>query len=316
EYGIDVLYSFWVPGSIDFVRDTTGLENLKSQILKDVKKLKSEENIIGWNIANDIWTNLGLSSNYAEVELQRKAYLVWMAELINGIRQIDSRRWITKDVRLSQWTTDQVSQVEEMNIALDGIDLIVKDDYFLEDFLGFAEANEVQYIISEIEATTFHDHRNKFSKTPVILANWQNKWESHNITLDGLLDFEGRKKPDYILVRNAWGDTQKNIEFPEIKILRPAQPMLPNRTATFRALENIDSTWTYIEDNDNYSLEWSLVRSDEFENITAIKKLGNGPSISFILPKNHQSYRLVLTLVENGYSVSVKSSLNTPLLLN
>ncbi len=55
EKGISLIFSFWVPNSIDFVVDHKAKLMLSKNILEKVKKIKKEEHIVSWNIGNDIW---------------------------------------------------------------------------------------------------------------------------------------------------------------------------------------------------------------------------------------------------------------------
>ncbi len=54
ETGISVIFSFWVPNTIDFVVDHKAKLMLSKNILEKVKKIKKEEHILSWNIGNDI----------------------------------------------------------------------------------------------------------------------------------------------------------------------------------------------------------------------------------------------------------------------
>jgi len=56
-----------------------------------------------------------------------------------------------------------------------------------------------------------------------------------------------------------------------------------------------------------------LVRMDRFDNIIATKELGKGNSVAVTIPKDYKDFKIILTIEDNGFSISTSTTLNTPL---
>lgn len=65
---------------------------------------------------------------------------------------------------------------------------------------------------------------------------------------------------------------------------------------------------------EHYIFEWALIKSDEFGNPIAIKKLGTGFYKDVIIPQNYEDYRLMLTAINKKTRLSQNdiSVLSTP----
>lgn len=312
EQDLDLVYSFWIPSTINFIEDHNTLDSLQSGILKRITELKVSKNIVGWTITNDLWTALGWQYDHAKANRQRQAYLHWIKELLSQIKKIDPDRWVTKEVDLSQLTTQQLDQINILDMELDAVSLMVKDNSFLDEVLSYLGKNEMTFMVDGISAAMFNAHRQKFANTPVILSNWQNRWESHSITYDGLFDFNGRPKWDYSIINANWGDGRKKFNLPKISILRPAIPIFPNRAAMYYALYEKDNSWLAATDEIGI-FEWRLAKKDQFGNVIAIEKMGQGISLELVVPNEPERYEIVLTMVKDEFSRSLRSSLKTPL---
>ena len=58
KQGLQVIYSFWVPETLDFFRDKESLNALEKSILKTVERYKEEKHILAWNLGNPVWNEL------------------------------------------------------------------------------------------------------------------------------------------------------------------------------------------------------------------------------------------------------------------
>ena len=312
--GLQVLYSFPIPNSIDFVRDHEELNELKKNILIKVEELKYSDNIMGWNLANDVWLNLDNEhEDFVILKEQRKAYLAWLVELVEAIKRLDPNRPLVKDISLSRSALRQIDAFKRSNIKLDAFGILVDNPDYLDDFLNFADKEKLAYIISGIDVNSLVEFNDQFRNKPVIVANWQNQWESYKVTFDGLLDFDGRKKQEFAMLNNIWGTVKLDTEMPKFRVLRPAVPLLTNRKETYQAIYYHNNTWKYPNGNDGYAFEWLLAKNDDFGNTLAIRKLGKEHSVSIVVPEDYKNYKLILTIIKDEFTESIETTLNTPL---
>ncbi|NHF61390.1 glycosyltransferase [Flavobacteriaceae bacterium TP-CH-4] len=312
KYGIKILYSFQIPASLDFQEDKDQLEVLSNTVISTVRRLKDKEQIAGWNFGNDPWNNASFKYDYSKALAQRKAYFSWLRELVSAIKQIDPKSWVTKDLVVSQLASLQLKELDSLDISLDAIELIVSDTTFLKESLEMAHSRRIPYIISGIDPELVSQQREHFANTPIIMSNWQNQWQNHLITYDGLLDFNGFKKKGFLLVEELKGNRLKIPSFPKVKILRPSTPLLSKKLLKYYALIHHDNGWSYLEDESGYEIEWRLAKRNRWGQVIALKKIGEGASINVEIPKSYKRYELVLTVIRNGWSTSTTATLNTP----
>jgi cellulose synthase/poly-beta-1,6-N-acetylglucosamine synthase-like glycosyltransferase/beta-mannanase len=313
EWNLNVLYSIRIPPLIDFLKEGDRLEELSRDIINTIEQLKKSENIVGWNIVNDTWSNLSNEYRFVELKTQRKAYLNWLTDVVDKIKQIDPDRVIVKDIQLSRGTNIQIKEIKERNIKLDAFGLLLDDENYLTEFLSFADKENIPYLVSRIDPNDLSDLKDLFEDRSIFITNWQNRRETNKVTFDGLLDFEGRKKKEYAVVRDLWNQTKMDISLPEFRILRPAIPLLPDWVVSYYVVYHNSHTWLYPDENNDYIFEWHLAKNDVFGNTLAIKKLGTGPSVALAVPEHYHNYDIVLTVVKGEMSTSIQTTLNTPL---
>src|SRR5690606_31413944 len=98
-------------------------------------------------------------------------------------------------------------------------------------------------------------------------------------------------------------------------ILRPAIPLIPGSNARYHGYIFEKGEWVDGQKiKENYIFEWALIKSDQYGNPLAIKKLEPGVYVDVIIPEDYKSYRLMLTAINRrtGISASDTSILHTP----
>ena len=312
EMGMSLIFSFWVPNTIDFAVDHKEKLVLSKNILQKVKKFKNEEHILSWNIGNDIWLNLNKSFDEPFLSYHRKAYLQWLRELILDIKKIDSSRPVIIDLQLNDKTLDRIEYMQEIGIATDLYGFLINDVEMLNLFKSDPRSAKISYMINEIDSESFLEFKTELENRAVVLRNWQDQWENNKVSFDGLLDFKGRKKANYsnLNKRNSSNIVLGHAE--TTRILVPSILLFPNNTVIYHALIRQDNKWVY-PDSLKYknALEWVLVKKDPYGNKLALKELGKGISKSITVPKDYNNYELMLIHSKNNTVNSVRTQLNT-----
>jgi cellulose synthase (UDP-forming) len=84
----------------------------------------------------------------------------------------------------------------------------------------------------------------------------------------------------------------------------------------YSMLYNENEGWKYGLTYENYSFEWSLIKCDEYGNYLAVKDIDTGPVLRLKIPKNHEYFKLLLTVSDGNSITSTITTLNTPLVQN
>lgn len=145
---------------------------------------------------------------------------------------------------------------------------------------------------------------------------WQDLENTDFITLNGILDLDGRQKELYPIVANTWAGTHLNTEkIPAIKILKPLQTTNVNASLLYSVLLSQDSTqWKFYSDKySDIRFEWSLVRVDQYGTTMFIKQVAYGPHVSLPIPDEPQYYMLYVEAIKGNEVRVATSTLNTPL---
>jgi hypothetical protein len=146
------------------------------------------------------------------------------------------------------------------------------------------------------------------------LPAWQDLENVNYISLNGLLDMEGRKKQWYNIVSSTWANTPNlNPPIPEIKILKPSKLAYEGNVLIYQVIIKEGDYWKLYTETPGLSFEWHLVRTDQYGNTMFIKKVGVGPSLEFTIPKDPQYYKLTFEALKGDDAKMLTITLNTPL---
>tara|TARA_R110002033_G_scaffold171214_1_gene218618 strand:+ start:34252 stop:38064 length:3813 start_codon:yes stop_codon:yes gene_type:complete len=315
DFDLNVIYSFWIDSETDFVLDSKKLEKQKQEILQSIKKYKNESHIIAWNIGNSNWNNLENNFDQPILNYQKMAYLKWLKELAVAIKKVDSSRVLSCDILLNKYTEAYRSAIFKQRIPIDYFGLIIKDTTYISSLSIEPLKTKIPTYIADIDPEVFNDLTKYLNKEYVVLRNWQDQWESNQITFDGILDRKGRRKPAFEKIKGLWKTKVAFENKNKIQILLPAVLLYTNNTEIYRALIYENNKWNYPADDGFASkLEWSLIKNDEFGNSLAMKYLGKGARITITIPEDYERYEILLSLEKDGIISSTKSKLNIPLI--
>lgn len=306
---LGIIYSFWLPADLDYLRDTLALRRQQKQIVKEVKALRSKEAIAAWHIGNPVWT--ALQGRYAEPQLsyQREAYRRWLAGLSQKIRALDSRPLSIEMAWRPQWRADLAQLLPGTALSAVGLDYpssgiknLVEEDYHRPGTALFW--NQLPALDSLA-----------WSKLPGgwLLPSWQDDVYEESVSYNGLLDHQGRQKDAYRLCQQYLTESPA-VENREVGILRPAVIPFGGQMLRYEALLFNTQRWELAAfDPQDLVFEWHLVKTDSYGNPLAMEYVGEGVSLDLKAPADPQLYRLYLQVSRGSQVWVAKQSLLTPI---
>ena len=310
EFGINIIYQFEAQDVFNFATDKQNLEKSKKEILKKVRKYKDDQNIIGYSFVYD------LESYFKKPHLfeQKTAYLNWLGDLITEIKSIEASKSIVLEMDYKEGIESEMGWIHE-HLSIDSFGIRIKDTIGLNQFFQFSKEQEISVFISDINTELFLQNSEALKGRNIVLSNFQDEHYSNWVTFDGLIDIYGNPRMHYSMVTNIFnGEGLKGEEIIP-KILRPSEGLFPGNSSRYNAYILFNDRWIPgIKVEKEFNFEWSLIKSDEYGNHIAIKKLGTGPYKDVVIPENYKNYRLMLTVIRKntGLSESDISILYTP----
>ncbi|WP_198664751.1 glycosyltransferase [Lewinella sp. IMCC34191] len=310
EHDLQVIYSFWIDGSIDFQQDVERLAELRESILNEVANHIERQGIVHWNLGNDVLHKLSTRYAYPELEKQRAAYFAWVTDLLEAIKRLDPSRPVYHTVDFRPGLDDLLHAYPLLTVGVDAIGVRV-GGYYKPDKLEKLMANYGGRIaLADIEVGELADLPSQLTANYVVLSNWQNEWRTNSVTYDGLLDFQGRKQLPYVDWMKRQDADYAYPDFPTLRILPPARIPIPGEICPYQAIAWIDNQWVNLSQApDRATLEWSIARLDPYGNPVQLTILGQGTEIDLVFPNNHLYYQMRLTITDGEFATSVKTPL-------
>lgn len=308
--GMNLIPRFSLLAIPEIVGDAVKMQKEKENMLLVIKNNLSKKNIIAWNLGADVLFRLSNQTYKPDYFYYQQKYVQWLADVCRQIRLLDTARPIIMDLH---WDINGRSRFQYYKTHVPQI-----NRYMLE-----ADAKFKQCLSEPLE------ERMAWGKVPVefwplvpainqsgTIPAWQDIENTDYITLNGLLDLQGRKKEWFNKVANAWGNQPvSRSSLPDIKILRPAKITYENTLLKYQVLyKNGNAQWSIYNDTvKNIRFEWYLVRIDQYENTMFIKKVGEGASVELSIPMEPQYYKLYVEAIRGEEAKMVNATLNTPL---
>jgi cellulose synthase/poly-beta-1,6-N-acetylglucosamine synthase-like glycosyltransferase len=312
--GLSLVYSFWIPHTMDFVTDSIGKQELRERILKTIADYSEYDHIIAWDIGNDTWQELENTCDEPVLTYQRKAYMNWLRGLTAAIKKADRHRPLLLSMQLDKKAVDRIREMRIVAPQIDAYGMILSDSAPLTSFIKQAESNNIPFTISDMAVGDYKEIREKLRGQALVIGNWQDQWESDLLSFDGLLDFEGRKKEAFYELEGIWSEPVITWPTVDFKILKPSSLLYPGDTRTYHLVLRQNSEWVYPEEHlydDRF--EWYLIKTDEYGNKLGLKKLGTGVSKTIEIPHGHEFYEIMVSYFVHDMVSSRVTTLNTPL---
>lgn len=307
ETNLKAVYEFDIDLSEGFINREAELAKLSEKILRKVEELKENSEITSFSF------NYNFELYYTKPLLfyQKQAFVNWLAYLLPRIKAIDPEKSFILDLPLKKSTAAELAELHQ-TLPIDAFGLMLKDTTHLSSTYKKLEGKNIPVFISSLPAAHLE---NSHFESNLILENWQDERYSHRLTFDGLLDFSGRKKSNYYEAKNLFLISQER-QFPVVKVIKPAIPLLPNHSATYHASLFGNNTWLHKKQiPEDFNFEWKLIKNDVFGNPLAARDLGKGTSIRVIIPEDYENYELLLSAMKTGSNevLQTRVKLHTPI---
>ncbi|WP_298534001.1 glycosyltransferase family 2 protein [uncultured Algibacter sp.] len=315
NYNYKIAYSFWINEDIKFIEDTLRTQEISDNILETIRKYKYENQILSWHIENDILYNQKDYFNKPEILYQSAAYINWLKALIINIKLIDSERPVVVDIEVNKETIHNLNKLRNQINTIDVFGLVVKNDGYFDMVSKYLDDNKINYIISSLSNDNLEKFKTLEKNYPVFIASWQDKHEINKLSFDGLIDRKGRLKSAYYAVYNQHVNQELAFNIPKINILKPAQLIYDDQYYTYTAMVFDNETgWKPASLSDKFHFEWTLLKCDEYGNEIALKELTKTSKLRLKVPKNHDSYKLQLSVISGDKVRQMRTELHTPLI--
>ena len=304
-----IQYGFWIPSSISFDADNASkLAQLHKEIIATVRELKGNIRICSWNIGNTTYQNLGWIYFKPVANYQREAYLRWLKELIDDVRQEDPSRPVTIDIAATSSMPEAVEMIHSHVPRIAGFGLIINEN---DTSVSLIAKLRQPWFYGSVTAAFYQ--RLPPSAAGVYISNWKNNESADIVMLDGLLDSRDRRKPDYYLLAQKWTGAMATDSFPEIKILRPAAAIEKDVRLTYNAIIPSSKGWRIASAKvTDLIFEWYLVKKNALGTPISMTSVGTGSQVLVSIPPDPSQYELYL-YASKGMNVKViHAPLNTP----
>ncbi len=310
KYSIKQIGRFTTHASTEELENDISMENEKQKALKIVRENLGKSNIIAWNLGTDILYNLENQTFKPDYYYYRNKYVNWLSGLCDAIRAIDNKRPIITDLNWDVNGKKRLQFYQEHVPQIDKYMLVASTKY--KEGLTVPLTGKIAWGRVPIE---LWDSLPAIKKSGFIPA-WQDIENTDYVSLNGLLDLEGRKKDSYYTVAHTWDNSKiPTPAIPDIKILKPAKTTRENTELNYHVMYRKGSAQWKLYDNKVPGLwfDWYLVRVDQYNNTMFIKRVGEGRSLKLTIPKEPQYYRLLVEAVIDKDVKVTTSTLNTPL---
>lgn len=310
DHQLEIIYGLWMPSSLGQTREEE--EAVEKEILTNVSRLKGHEEIIAWNLGNDIITRINQLNKEKNARTKIFRHIAWLKEVLKKIKALDPDRPVILDLDINRYASKNAMLLLSELQDLDALALAIKSKANSDTFLDFARLAEIPVLIGDASPEMLTELNNL--PQHYFLSNWQDQHESNHVSFDGIVDHYGRPKQSYRLAQDLINNKAVSLAPSTVRILRPALPLHAGKTHEYHALirEDEQANWKYPRPDKKTQLEWTLVKCDRFGTPLAFKDLGNGIDKKIAIPEDFENYFLVLKYLEDGVVHTSRASLNLP----
>jgi len=306
---LKIAYSFWLPDPSVYINNSDKLNELAKIIIETVNKNKKNPDISAWNLGNTGFQQLVYYYNKPQLFYAQGAYIKWLKRLIANIKIADTQRPVTMDVLANATLSETINLLHKQIPQLSAFGIIVNNKLAVQNI---PDSLNAPYFYSSIDPGVVTT-----DSLPIggaFYASWQDQQAESTITFNGLKDIWGHNKPALYQISKNWGGKIPANNLPPLKILRPALTAIAGSAINYSALVYINNEWKLaFNENTGLYYNWYLVKTDNWGNNIDIKKIGNGPAVSVLIPPNMLTYKLYVVASEGNNVTDASSILNIPL---
>jgi hypothetical protein len=306
---IRVIPRFWLPAGPEDIASSSELNRKREQVLDMVREYRDNPEIVAWNIGDDVLYILSGQEYKPSLFFYRDRYIHWLSDLCRSIRAIDPSRPLLMDLH---WDVNGQARFNYYHQNVPEIDWFMReaDEHYLQ---GLADSLAPSMAWGKVQPEYWHLVS---QSQPTTIPVWQDIENTRFVTLEGVLDLQGRKKQRYEIIAAKWSGKSLPADLlPDVKILRPLAITLPGTALWYQVIyrKSADRWALFDEKEDRFQFEWYMVKTDQLGNTLFMKKIGKGPYVQVTIPEDPEHYLLFAEMVKDGSVRMVKASLNTPL---
>lgn len=323
EKDLKVLYGFWLKQDVDYIQDAKLLTQYEEGFLETVKRFRDEEALLGWSIGNEVWGMLKHTYEQPYLTEMRIAYVRFVERLARRIKEIDPHHPVFIVCEHSEELSGAIS--DYVNFA-PSIDIIGINSYYeshFESIVGIVSefSPDKPYLISEYGPVGYwHGSYSPFSPEGLLdeptasskAYMYKDRWENYILPLRGenvggvaycwserlegsstwfgLTDSEGRFKPGYYALQNAYTGTLGYSASTKIKKLHIEQRQAGPKDVLQLNLM-LEST-----DNNSYTIKWKVLDNQYRKTDASILQRQDPLSPSIKLPSKPGLYWIHVSL--------------------
>ncbi len=290
EQDLKVMYGFWFDPKVDYVKDDRKLKRYEERVLNQVKKHRDNPVIVAWNIGNETYGLLKKHHAQPYLTSIRRNYVLFLEGLARKIQEIDPSRPVFSSeehdhvrligtlhdfkkyapsldaIGINSYYKENIEQLEETFTSIDtGRPYVITEfgpkGYWSKELGDFRQDSILLEVSSLAKANWYadqwKDHIQTYQGSNLggFAFSWQDRFEG-TATWFGLTDYEGRLKPAYYALQQAWKNQDlDSLAFPDIQIMGHWQAMEPGESiwlsaATFNAYPGtLSYSWKVYEEN-------------------------------------------------------------------
>lgn len=323
DMDMKVLYGFWFDPWIDYHADTARVNRLIEEVVTRVREERHHRAIVGWGLGSETWQRLRYHFQPEYLLRVRVGYLRMLDEMSRRIHALDSGRVVYTTIRAGDELPAALYMLRRYAPTVDMPGIAALYEVYLRDLdsLMAVHWSHRPYFVAEFGVDGHWDDRyteldeqgflrepSDYAKAQQIQAKWQQYlagsrslgelaycWQDRfdgTETWYGLSDAEGRVKPAYYALREAWTGTELTPPLADAYLQSPLAIPATRKFLNFRAISpnNLRDDLTY---------EWRLVKQHSNEPVGHIDVKSAYHLALVDLPLPPGGYRLYLRITDN-----------------
>lgn len=269
----------------------------------------AEANFIGFTIDfTDCSPSVESSTNTARPRLS-KSQVYRINDLVEAIRRSTNRHAILLSLNAGVLCQSIFWESDLSLLTVDLLALRVESKSTLIRCRQLGLLGHPEIVLTHVSPEVVSELSETIGEQAYVLNNFQNTWQAGTISLDGLLDFEGRRQ----LGSSVLSTPAVAISgIPVPTIMTPGINLTIGKTAAYHVMLYRDGEWNYgagLEEKLGISYEWRLIKKSSTGAYLAFRELPPGPVLTLQVPADYQRYELLLTVTDGYWSRSVRSNI-------
>jgi hypothetical protein len=316
EEGLHVVLEFPLDPYTNYYLDSAQKVRYLQEIEATVRRHRYKKSLAGWTLGNKVWTGLKFTYQQPSIAIIRSEYIKFLNEAAALIHQLDGEHPVITTISyteefpsilkaikkfapeidvigISCFYSEQLETVQDIFLKLEIAKPYLIYEYGPRGYWNNKLSNFAQDV--PVEESSFEkaaQYKDQWANSIKPFAGynvggiaytWKDKLEG-SATWYGITDYEGRKKPAFYYLREAWKGEKVNFPFPDIQIKTHKFPVDEEMTFEFAVDPGINLR--------RYKVEWVLYKFDYIQTTGKIQPLNYGQKVKVTIPPEPSLYRL------------------------